>query len=100
MGGTDLDFKTCVRQQAKMHPAIEPQDMYKLCFQAAFGAEHLIADEQRARAYLQQEFDRTDADANTPLIEWLCEDVARVNLAAYKALGYSIDRLLVFFISL
>lgn len=99
MGGTDLDFKTCVRQQAKLHPSVGPQDMYKMCFQAAFGAEHMIADTQRARTYLQQEFDQTEADKRQPLMEWLCEDVARVNIAAYKATGASLEILFDLFLA-
>ena len=78
---------------------MEPQDMYKLCFQAAFGAEHLISDRQKAKEYLASEFERTKASSDEPLIEWLCEGVARVNIAPYKAAGYPLETLLELFIS-
>lgn len=99
IGGKDLDFKTCVKQQIQMHPFMAPQDMYKLCFQAAFGAEHLISDKQKAREYLSSEFEQTKASTNEPLIEWLSEGVARVNIAPYKAAGYPLEILLNLFIT-
>ena len=98
-GGKDLDFKICVKQQIKIHPFMEPKDMYKMCFQAAFGAEHLISDRQKAREYLTREFEQTKASTNEPLIEWLSEGVARVNIAPYKAAGYPLETLLDLFIT-
>ena len=37
-----MDFTTCLREQLRRHPSMQPQDVIKLCYQAARGAEHLI----------------------------------------------------------
>ena len=80
-----MDFTTCLREQLRLHPAIQPQDVIKLCYQAARGAEHLLADTTRSRAYFDREFAATPADAALPLFEPISENIARVNLAAWKA---------------
>ncbi len=72
--------------------------MYKLCYQVAFGAEHLIQDEERAWNYLQTEYEQTTANRKWPLVEWLSQDVARVNLATYKAMGLPLRRLFELFV--
>lgn len=80
-----MDFATCLREQLRLHPATQPQDVLKLCYQAARGAEHLLADTARARAYFDQEYAATPADASQSLFEDISENVSRVNLAAWKA---------------
>lgn len=80
-----MEFLTCLREQLRLHPAMQPQDVFKLCYQAARGAEHLLADTARARAYFDREYAATPADAGLPLFEVISPDVARVNLAAWKA---------------
>ena len=80
-----MDFVTCLQEQLRLHPAMEPRDVIKLCYQAARGAEHLLADTSRARAYFDREYAATPADASIPLLEPIGPDVARVNIAAWKA---------------
>ena len=80
-----MNLTTCLQEQLRLHPAMQPQDVLKLCYQAAYGAEHLLADVSRARAYFDQEYAAVPADEALPLFEPLSEDVARVNLAAWKA---------------
>ena len=82
-----MDFTTCLREQLRLHPAIEPRDVIKLCYQAARGAEHLLVDTARARTYFDQEYAATTEDASLPLFEPISENVSRVNLAAWKASG-------------
>ena len=82
-----MDFTTCLLAQLRLHPAIQPRDVIKLCYQAARGAEHLLADQARARTYFDQEYAATSADASVPLFETISENVARVNIAAWKASG-------------
>ncbi len=86
-----MSFIKYLAIQAEMHGSIETQDIIKLCYQAAFGAEHLIQDKQRARSYLQEEFDSLDADSDTTLYETLNEDICRVNLKAWKHKNLPID---------
>ena len=80
-----MDFITCLQTQLRLHPAMQPRDVIKLCYQAARGAEHLLADVTRARAWFDQEYTATPADAALPLFETISENVARVNIAAWKA---------------
>lgn len=81
------DIRPYLVRQARLHPAAQPQDYIKLCFQAAFGAEHLIADEDAAKRYLENEFTEVGMDCRQPLYEPIAPDVMRVNLAAWKAAG-------------
>ena len=78
-------FTACIAAQAAAHPVMKPRDALKMSFQAAFGAEHLIADEAAARAYLEREFTETPESESAPLYESIAPDCARVNLAAWKA---------------
>ena len=52
---TEKGWKQYLIQQAALHPAMEPQDVYKLLFQAVYGAEHLLQDRDAAFAYFQKE---------------------------------------------
>ncbi len=78
-----MDFEKYLTEQLHNHPSAEPQDILKLCYQAAFGAEHLLKDAEKAKAYLQAEYDAVAA-ADIPLYESVSADIVRVNLAAWK----------------
>ena len=93
-----MDFTTCLQKQLKLHPSMQPRDVIKLCYQAARGAEHLLADTTRARAYFDQEYAATPADAALPLFEAISPDVARVNIAAWKAANFPADWLFRMFV--
>ena len=80
-----MDFGQCVAEQIARHPSMTPQDLIKLCYQAAFGAEHLLSDPARAARMLDAEFDQTPALPQARLCEMISPDVYRVNLAAWKA---------------
>lgn len=62
---------------------MEAQDAVKLCYQAAFGAEHLLKDKSAAYQYLAQEYEALEADSGS-LYEQIHPNVCRVNLAAWK----------------
>ena len=74
--------------QAWRHPALRPRDAIKLCYQAAYGAEHLLPDPAAAREYLRRELNACAADAAEPLYEEISPDLCRVNLRAWKARAY------------
>lgn len=82
-----MNFTTYLSEQLQLHPSMQPQDVLKLCYQAARGAEHLLADFTRARAWFDREYAAVSADAAQPLFEMLSPEVARGNLAAWKAAG-------------
>ena len=70
--------------QARRHPALRPRDAIKLCYQAAYGAEHLLPDPAAAREYLRRELNACAADAAEP--------------RAWKARAYPEDALLALFL--
>ncbi len=71
---------------AAKHPAMQPQDVVKLCYQAAFGAEHLVSDIPAARAYFMEEYERTEG-RDAPLCEDISPASCRVDIGAWKARG-------------
>lgn len=73
------------KKQAACHPAMEPQDAVKMCFQAAFGAEHLLEDRETAREWFIKEYGQVQPRIEEALTEDISEDFARVNLGAWKA---------------
>ncbi len=75
-----------VKEQALLHPAMQAQDALKLCYQAAFGAEHLLLDEETARLHFMKEFDMVPSREGL-LWEAISPEVCRVNLGAWKACG-------------
>lgn len=93
-----MDFIACLQEQLRLHPAMQPRDVLKLCYQAARGAEHLLADTVRARHYFDQEYASTPADASLPLLESIGPEVTRVNIAAWKAAQLPADWLFRMFV--
>ena len=79
-----LDY---IKQQLEIHPGITPQDVLKMCFQAAFGAEHLLTNIDKAADYFNTEFESIQLDnfkPNEEIFEAIAPDVCRVNMAAWK----------------
>jgi len=85
-----MDFENYLLEQIQMHPAVQPQDIWKLCYQAAFGPEHLLHDLQGAREYLEKEYAAT-AEQDLPLYEPISAEICRVNLAAWKFHGLPLE---------
>ena len=85
-----MGFETYFREQLHNHPSAQPRDVVKLCYQAAFGAEHLLQDMDRARAFLLKESEETKAK-DIPLCEPISAEICRVNLAAWKYHGLPVE---------
>ena len=75
-----------IRQQLALHPSIMPQDVIKMCFQAAYGAEHLLTDMEKVKGYFMSEYENCEA-TNAPIYELIAPEVCRVNLTAWKKLN-------------
>ena len=71
---------------------MQPQDVVKICYQAAFGAEHLLADISAAKRYFDAEFDATEPREGE-LFELLSDEICRVDLGVWKARGLPSDEL-------
>ncbi len=79
-------FVKILLAHAELHPSLRPVDVIKLCYQATFGAEHLLTDRERARRRFFSEYDSVPA-SNRSLFEDISEDYCRVDLSAVKFLG-------------
>ncbi len=86
----NFSFKNIFMQQRDLHPSLTPQDALKLCYQAAFGAEHLLEDLAGAEQFLLAEYnelpacDAENAPLDEPLFEQISSNFCRVNLRAWK----------------
>lgn len=69
---------------------MEPRDVVKLCYQAAFGAGHLLQDREAARQYLEKEYAALEAGPGD-IYEWIHPRVCRVSLAAWKREGLPLE---------
>ncbi len=68
------------------YPRMTAQDGVKLVYQAAFGPGHLLADREKARAFLHRELEQTPARAGA-MLEPIGGGYARLHLAQAKAAG-------------
>ena len=81
-----MNFENYLLEQYRLHPSMKAQDVHKLCYQAAHGAEHLLLDKCAAKKYFDEEFENTNLRTQ-PLYEDISEQFCRVNIAAWKASG-------------
>ena len=95
------DITHFVNIQMKTYPQSRLLDIYKSCFQDYMGAEHLVTDRQRVKAYLDEELNTTPPDN---LLPWLYEpcgiegNYVRVSIRTVKEGIISADLLLDAFI--
>ena len=92
-------FDAFLREQCRRHPSMQPQDVAKLCYQAAFGAEHLLKDTSAARRYLERELETVPADAHAALMEEISHGICRVDLMAWKHRALPVDWLFSMFVA-
>jgi hypothetical protein len=64
------DIEGFVNRQMQTYPKSRLLDIYKSCFQDYMGAEHLVSDRQRVKAYLDEELNTTSID---DLMPWYYE---------------------------
>lgn len=87
-----MEQKDYFIKHARLHPSVRPQDMIKLCYQAAYGAEHLLEDLTAAKEYLDKEFSNLSSGSSL-LYEYISPSFCRVNLYAWKVHGLPSERL-------
>jgi len=75
-----------IRHQLALHPSILPQDALKMSFQAAYGAEHLLQNIDKAREYFMSEFNMCGMQNSHNVMELIAPEICRVNLAEWKRL--------------
>ena len=64
------DVEGFINRQMQTYPKSRLLDIYKSCFQDYMGAEHLVSDRQRVKAYLDEELNTTSLD---DLMPWYYE---------------------------
>ena len=95
------DIEGFVHIQLQTYPQLRLLDLYKSCFQNFMGAEHLVSDRQRVKAYLDEELSTTTLD---DLMSWNYEpcgiegNYVRVSIRTVKENIISEDLLLDAFI--
>ena len=95
------DIDGFVNKQLQTYPHLRLLDLYKSCFQDYMGAEHLVSDRQRVKAYLDEELNTTSID---DLMPWNYEPCGidsnyyRVSIRTIKESVISEDLLLDAFI--
>lgn len=75
-----------LRASLRAHPASQPADAVKLCYQSAFAGGHMIADAEKSLAFLKEELFALP-DRDEPLFEPIGGGYARLNLAGARRLG-------------
>ena len=94
-----MNFDFYLKEQLKLHPSMQMQDIIKMCYQATFGVEHLLSDIERAKQYFYQEYAATPADTSLSLYEAVSDEFCRVNLGAWKAADFASEELFELFVS-
>ena len=95
------DIQGFVSRQMQVYPKSRLLDIYKSCFQDYMGAEHLVSDRERVKAYLDEELQTTSLD---DLMPWYSEPCGvngqyiRVSIRAIKENLIAEDMLLDAFI--
>jgi hypothetical protein len=95
------DIEGFINRQLQTYPKSRLLDIYKSCFQDYMGAEHLVSDRQRVKAYLDEELNTTSLD---DLMPWYYEPCGidscyyRVSIRAIKEDIITEDQLLDAFI--
>ena len=95
------DVEGFINRQMQTYPKSRLLDIYKSCFQDYMGAEHLVSDRQRVKAYLDEELNTTSLDDLMPWYYEACgidSSYYRVSIRAIKESLVSEDLLLNAFI--
>lgn len=81
------DIEKFVNWQMETYPKSRLLDIYKSCFQDYMGAEHLVSDSERVKAYLDEELATTTLDELMPWYYEPCgidSNYYRVSIRAIK----------------
>ena len=81
---------------AEKYPLMQPRDVVKLCYQACFGAGHLLTDQNAALEWLQSEYSEAEPD-DGELFEPLPGGYTRLYLGAAKRQGIPSEQVFALF---
>ena len=83
--GIEFTFRDCAREQLKLHPSMQAEDMLKLCIQGACGPGHILDRTEAAKEAFDAEFIAVPSRPEKALFEIVSPDFLRVDLGAWKA---------------
>lgn len=94
-------FAAIVLDHLARYPLTQPEDLYKLAYQAAMGSEHAVRSVSAARVWLERELADMGAGPPEPLLDPISPDgrILRVHLRPYLQAGYDPGALLDAFIA-
>jgi hypothetical protein len=92
-GGETL--KRILLIHVRRYPGLQPQDVYKLIYQAAMGCEHAVQDVAEARSWLEREVRGLREGPKEPAVDPIAPDgrIVRINLRPYLAERGDLNRL-------
>lgn len=95
-GAAATGIRRIVARQFARYPSMQPQDVYKLAFQAAMGSRHAGLDSAMAAGWLDREIAALAEGPAEPIRDTISPDgrMVRVNLRPYLAAGGSREALL------
>lgn len=84
-----------IQRHLSWYPLMEAADIYKLLYQGAMGAEHLLSSPEDFILQLAMEFDHLQPDPSGRLLEPVRRDFSllRLNLSTYKSHQGRLDAL-------
>ena len=82
------NLKSVLLEHAKRYPLMEPTDAVKLVYQNEFGGGHLIRDEARCLARLEDEYRNTLQISSGILAESIGNGLVRIHLNSLDAHGF------------
>jgi hypothetical protein len=96
----ETTFHQILARQVSRYPRLEIQDLYKLTYQAAMGAEHAVPDVAAAQDWLERELSQLGAGPQEPVVDTISPDghMARLHLRPYVAAGGDPSALLTAFV--
>ena len=96
MGAEIAGSAQIIAKHFELYPAMQARDVYKLLYQSACGAEHLMSPVSAFEQYLRAEFEAVSAVEDEELLIPLRMDglLSRINLRPYKARGGGVEALM------
>ena len=88
-------FERIILGHVQRYPGLQPQDLYKLIYQAAMGCEHAVQDAAEARSGLEKEVKGLRGGPKEPAKDPIAPDarIVRINLRPYFAERGDLERL-------
>lgn len=86
-----VSFIDALGYEATKYPCLKSQDIIKMAYQNAYGGEHLINDEAKAKEYLKEEMEAIDSSSSDDMTSPVGDGLVRLDLGMAKKMGLSLD---------